>query len=157
VPPVANNIAFAGMINPSGGATWDNIGAANIDGEDFTKEQIQNDGTLGGRFTAVDGWTTQNGKLPGLFGKTVDMPEHLGGVGINEITQSQTLTAWCKEGMLHVSGLAAGELWSVYTMAGRLVGRHNLKAGSITIDVSHLPSGVYIIKGDGKTGKIVKN
>ena len=47
------------------------------DGENITREQIYSDGTIGGRFTAENGWTVENGKLPGLFGKTVDMPGHL--------------------------------------------------------------------------------
>ncbi|MCL2074101.1 MAG: putative Ig domain-containing protein [Marinilabiliaceae bacterium] len=72
-----SNIAFADMINPYGGTIWHNIGSSNLDGESFSKEEINADGTLGGRFSAANGWTTQNGKLPGLFGETVDMPPHL--------------------------------------------------------------------------------
>jgi len=44
-------------------------------GTGWTKEQIQADGTLGGRFTSPV-WTTENGKLPG-FGAAVALPEHL--------------------------------------------------------------------------------
>lgn len=71
---LSGNIAFSGM---EGGAPWGNIGAGNIDGADITKEAINSDGTLGGRFKAADGWTIQNGKLPGLGGQAVEMPEHL--------------------------------------------------------------------------------
>ena len=74
---LASNIAFANMINPDGNTTWNNQGASNRDGLSFTKEQIHADGTLGGRFTSEGGWTTQNGKLPGLFGNVVNMPVHL--------------------------------------------------------------------------------
>ena len=35
------------------------------------------DGTLGGRFTHINGWATENGKLPGLFGMAVNMPEYI--------------------------------------------------------------------------------
>jgi hypothetical protein len=48
---------------------------------------------------------------------------------------------------------------AVYDISGRLVILKNLndhKADAITIDVSHLPRGVYIIKVAGKTGKFVK-
>ncbi|MCL2168268.1 MAG: T9SS type A sorting domain-containing protein, partial [Lentimicrobiaceae bacterium] len=69
-----NNIAFDKMINPSGGTTWD---SSDINGTDFTIEEINEDGTLGDRFTAPNGWTTANGFLPGLFGNTVNMPAHL--------------------------------------------------------------------------------
>ena len=46
------------------------------DGTDIGIAEIMTDGTLGGRFTAADGWTTENGKLPG-FGRTVELPGHL--------------------------------------------------------------------------------
>ena len=48
-----------------------------FNGEDLTAEQINADGTIGGRFTAENGWTVENGKLPGLNGSAVDMPDHL--------------------------------------------------------------------------------
>jgi len=48
-----------------------------LDGAGITAEEIRADGTIGGRFTAKGKWTTANGKLPGLFGRTVEMPEHL--------------------------------------------------------------------------------
>jgi len=74
---LANNIGFNNMTNPNGSTTWSNTGASNIDGENITIQTIDADGTLGGRFTNANGWTAQNGKLPGLFGNVVDMPEHL--------------------------------------------------------------------------------
>ena len=85
--PLTSNIAFNNMLNPSNTTTWNNKGASNLDGQDMTAETINGDGTLGNRFTGSDGWTTQNGKLPGLFGETVEMPEHL------RITSSFTITA----------------------------------------------------------------
>jgi len=72
-----NNIAYKYMLNPEGNTTWNNIGANQTDGEDITAQSINADGTLGGRFTSANGWTIQNGKLPGLFGNTVDIPAHL--------------------------------------------------------------------------------
>jgi len=83
---LVNNIAFDKMLNPDDNTTWENKGLTNTDGEDISKEAINTDGTLGNRFTAAGGWTTQNGKLPGLFGNTVEMPEHLRLEGIAEIT-----------------------------------------------------------------------
>jgi hypothetical protein len=43
----------------------------------ITIADIKSDGTLGGRFTSKNGWTVENGKLPGLLGQTVELPEHL--------------------------------------------------------------------------------
>ena len=37
---------------------------------------INADGTLGDRFTSPV-WTTETGRLPGLGGRTMPMPEHL--------------------------------------------------------------------------------
>ena len=52
-------------------------GATGRNGADITTAQIKADGTLGDRFTTANGWTIENGKLPGLFGKAVELPEHL--------------------------------------------------------------------------------
>jgi len=46
-------------------------------GADITAARIKADGTIGGRFTAKNGWTVKNGRLPGLGGKTVEIPKHL--------------------------------------------------------------------------------
>ena len=116
---LTNNIAFENMLNPAGSPIWDKKGESNSDGKDINIESILTDGTLGGRFTTENGWTTQNGKLPGLFSQTVDMPEHLwlplpaittstlpnGEVGI---TYNQTLTADC--GVLITWSLESGFL-----------------------------------------------
>jgi hypothetical protein len=75
---LANNAASAAMTITTNDTTWRiNKGAANRDGTDLTAAAIRRDGTLGGRFTKKNGWTIENGKLPGLFGKTVEMPSHL--------------------------------------------------------------------------------
>ncbi|MCL2511939.1 MAG: T9SS type A sorting domain-containing protein, partial [Bacteroidales bacterium] len=76
---LSNNIAWDGI------AGWGHIGADDLDGESISKESINADGTLGNRFTSPV-WTTQNGKLPGLFGNTVTMPPHLQLPGMVYIT-----------------------------------------------------------------------
>ena len=86
-----SNIAFADMLNPAGNTTWNNIGASNRDGETITCEEILADGTFGGRFISEGGWTTKNGKLPGLFGNTVDFPVHLCFSGYPPIITTTTL------------------------------------------------------------------
>ena len=81
---LSGNIAFEDMLNNANDAIWSNKGLTNIDGEDISAADIWADGTLGGRFTTDNGWTVENGKLPGLFGNTVEMPEHLYGNGTSE-------------------------------------------------------------------------
>jgi len=71
------NVAFDGITNNDGTTDWPNKGADKMDGADITAAQIIADGTIGARFTDDWGWTTENGKLPGLFGRAVDLPEHL--------------------------------------------------------------------------------
>ena len=72
-----NNYGYENMINIRGTTLWDNIGIDNIDGADIDIVTINRDATLGGLFTEEDDWINETGKLPGLFGKPVDMPLHL--------------------------------------------------------------------------------
>jgi hypothetical protein len=77
---LSNNIAFDGMENPYDDHfylhDWYDKSANSQDGADITAAEIRADGTIGGRFTAANGWTVENGKLPGI-GAAVNMPEHL--------------------------------------------------------------------------------
>ncbi|MCL2167970.1 MAG: cadherin-like beta sandwich domain-containing protein, partial [Lentimicrobiaceae bacterium] len=70
---VSNNAAYDYM---NGHNYWEPVGGNTINGLDMTITEIRTDGTLGGRFNPPV-WTVENGKLPGLFGHTVDLPEHL--------------------------------------------------------------------------------
>jgi hypothetical protein len=74
---MSQNIGFNNMLKTDGTTEWGYTGHYSSNGEDITAQTINTDGTLGGRFTAANGWTIVNGKLPGLFGTPVDMPEHL--------------------------------------------------------------------------------
>jgi len=71
---LAGNIAFNGMTLNTAITTGT---ATNKNGTDITAATIRSDGTIGGLFTSANGWTTQSGRLPGLFGETVEMPPHL--------------------------------------------------------------------------------
>ena len=72
-----NNAGWYSIENNAGYTTWSSPGLAAKDGADITMSAIQADGSLGSRFTSAGGWTTANGKLPGLFGSTADMPAFL--------------------------------------------------------------------------------
>ena len=89
---LTNNYAFDGMLNPSGTADWDNIGGAALDGADLSVSAIHADGTLKGLFTSANGWTTQNGKLPGLFGNTVAVPPHLSSTPVTPVITTTSLS-----------------------------------------------------------------
>ncbi|MCL2219038.1 MAG: TonB family protein [Chitinispirillia bacterium] len=80
---LSNNAAYADMKKSGGKDTAKTAlkGAGTLGGADLAAADIQADPTLGGRFLKADGWTTERGKLPGLFGKTVEMPKHLAARG----------------------------------------------------------------------------
>ena len=73
---LSNNAAWDGMLNNSGNTNWNHVGSDLLDGTSFSTEFINEDGTLGGLFVTAEGWTSQNGKLPG-FEQVVEMPLHL--------------------------------------------------------------------------------
>jgi hypothetical protein len=66
---LSNNAAYTGVTNNAGNTSWPNKGASSKDGEDITSRDIHADGTLGERFTAENGWITENGRLPALSGE----------------------------------------------------------------------------------------
>ena len=164
---LTNNIAFEGMLNKNGDTNWDNIGDDDLDGANISKEDINADGTLDNRFTSPV-WTTASGKLPGLFGNTVEMPEHLRiGEGIdkwrvesgewrvypNPTTGELTIkNEELREGNATIT---------IYDMMGNLVyEKHLLILNSqflIELNVSHLPAGIYFLKAGNRIAKFIKN
>jgi uncharacterized repeat protein (TIGR02543 family) len=84
----------------------------------------------------------------------ITLTAHWSVVGIDNITQQSTLTAWCQNGILHVAGLAAGEQWSVYNISGVLV--HEAKAESEKASAKLPSGGIYIVK-QGKRQLRIKN
>ena len=165
------NAAWNGIKNINGNTNWDYKGANNFDGEDMSTQTIKSDGTLGGCFTAAGGWTTQNGKLPGLFGNTVDMPAHLsGGVGIVETSSLASPHVYPNpvNYELKITNYEGGDankgacpLVEIYDVMGRRVATVETGCApslqtETTINVSFLPSGVYFLKINNKTIKFIK-
>ena len=74
---LSGNEAFSVMgVKVSGSKKSTQDDAAGVDGIDITAADIKADGSIATRFTDADGWTIENGKLPG-FGSAVDMPVHI--------------------------------------------------------------------------------
>jgi len=71
-----NNVAYSEMTNNAGNSKWANIGENKRDGISITIAAIKADSTIGGRFIIANGWSVQNGNLPGIGG-TVTIPLHL--------------------------------------------------------------------------------
>jgi hypothetical protein len=180
IDTLINNVAFSGLRNPFDMLEWKYIGLTELDGADFTAQQINADGTLGGRFTSVNGWTTENGKLPGLFGKAVDMPLHLQYVGVAE--------THCNESLQVYPNPTTGELRimnneqltminvEVYDVYGKRIeiprsARNDAEetkfpsnslegwqpqADGVVLNLSNLPAGIYFFKIETENGYIVK-
>ncbi len=74
---LSGNAAFSGMTVKVNGSTKPaQDDASDVDGADMAAADIIADGSIATRFTDTDGWTIENGKLPG-FGSAVDMPEYI--------------------------------------------------------------------------------
>jgi hypothetical protein len=83
------NVAFAGM-----GGTFDSVVS---NGAGISLPYILADGTIGGFFIEENalgektGWTIENGMLPGLFGKTVDIPQYLIDNDVSVLTRDRVI------------------------------------------------------------------
>ena len=82
ISALSNNLGLKNMLNPEGDTYWSSVVANQKNGADLSAQSIHAKGTIEDIFTSSE-WTTQNGKLPGLFGATVDMPAHLKNYRIN--------------------------------------------------------------------------
>jgi hypothetical protein len=67
-----NNLAFDGMT----GSTWNNPGPNNLDGAEISAAELRTGSHLPPAFKEGP-WTYEPGRLPGLLGQTVEMPEHI--------------------------------------------------------------------------------
>jgi len=153
------NVGFDNMLNPNGNTTWNNKGADKLDGADISIQSIKSDGTLGGRFTSADGWTTENGKLPGLFGKAVEMPVHLGGVGVDELRMENGKLRIYPNPTTGELKIENGELRmenvEIFDISGKNIFNFQLSTFN-SIDVSHLPTGIYFLRMGNRTAKFIK-
>lgn len=53
-------------------------------------------------------------------------------------------------------GLADGKYLEVYTASGKLISKAIVKGGKAIVDVASVENGVYVVKADGKSLKMVK-
>jgi len=159
--PLINNIGFSDMLNPDGETIWLNKGLDKRDGEDFTAEQINADGTLGGRFmSGKGGWTTQNGYLPGLFGKLEPMPDFLKPNGITSTTLSNPIQVYPNptSGQLTIdNGELTIENVEIFDMMGKKIFEEK---DNLTVlrsyDLTLFPTGIYFLKITTEQGMITK-
>ena len=91
------------------------------------------------------------GILDGVVQQTFKVVQQ--GTGINDISHLETLKARIQNGVLHVSGLTAGKLWSVYSVSGVLV--YQNIADSDIADIALFAHGIYIVQSNGGMIKAV--
>ena len=72
-----------------------------------------------------------------------------------ELSPANPLRAWVRGGMLHITGLTAGETLSIYTSTGVLV--HQSKPNGKEIDINLNVQGVYIVQSGGNTVRVVSS
>ena len=71
----------------------------------------------------------------------------------NNSNSTTTLFAWIRNGLLHVSGLTAGEILCVYDASGALV--YHSMATSREANIPLMAKGVYIVRSGGKSAKVI--
>jgi hypothetical protein len=84
---------------------------------------------------------------------TIDIIYTVATTGMAGIPAAPSLKAWMQDGLLHVSGLTAGQPWSLYTISGALV--HRSIADSHEATVRLTARGVYIVKSGAAVIKTV--
>lgn len=78
------------------------------------------------------------------------------GVAVNQFGEIVFAARFDNSQILLVSGTAEGETISVYNISGQLVAQVSASQDSTEIEASHLPNGIYIVKGEAGSIKVVK-
>ena len=140
-----------------------NLSLANVTGDAFSlTETTTNSLSVGGETDIVLWFRT--GLAIGVYKATLVVSgENLPATSLeitytvtvtgNDDLQVTTLRVWKQNGLLHVSGLTAGETWSVYSISGILV--HRSIATSEDARIVIPDSGVYIIISGANMVKVV--
>jgi hypothetical protein len=72
---------------------------------------------------------------------------------VPELQSADLLDAWVNNGLLHITGLTAGELVSIYSVSGTLVYR-SIATGE-QANIPFRSQGVYIVRAGARTVKVV--
>jgi len=74
-------------------------------------------------------------------------------LGISETSQTNPLNAWASNGLLYVTGLSEGRVWSVYNIMGALVHQSVATGNEVAIPLN--APGVYIVTSENRRVKVV--
>ena len=85
----------------------------------------------------------------------------ISGVGTvaNESIDNNAFTAYPSptDGPLTITGLTPGTTLRIFSITGTQVTALTAEAETITIDISHLARGLYLLHADGRTIRVIKN
>ena len=136
---VGDDIVISGLTGNSGTATF-MFEASNI--------------------TTSSGELTTRSALAGTpFSGTVTVPWVKSGVA-NDVVSAPRIAAYPNPttDVVTVTGIMPGATVKLYTTSGALVASYPAPDETLSVNISHLPRGLYILTaGDGETLKIVKN
>jgi hypothetical protein len=80
------------------------------------------------------------------------------GVGINDLAGAAiSIQPNPTSGLVQLNGISQGAVVDVTDMTGRLLGTHSMDTDNGTIDLTHLPSGLYLLRTAGGVFKVVKD
>lgn len=101
--------------------------------------------------TAHDGQVAPTWDLSGDVPKikfdnwtSIEWGTKITGNGIDNISQIKTVKAWTQNGILHVSGLTGNESIKIIDLTGNILVNNQYPESGI--DVSYLPSGIYLLQ-----------
>ena len=77
-----------------------------------------------------------------------------GSTSLQKIQSGNTPKAWKTGNLLNITGIAEGKTWQLYNLTGILV-QQGFATSGITTASFNLPAGVYIIRTENKTVKII--
>lgn len=161
----AGNLAFGGML--VNGKTISDSEESDNHGSGKSKEVLNEESTytdLGWNFDATDGvWTMGNGKytLPILKNVAAEQqpkvtPDHLYVEGATNVTtekkSSLSIYSSATDGKIIISNKASASIVTIYDLTGGIM----MKSEMSILDISSFPAGVYVVKVENETVKIIK-
>ncbi|MCL1937184.1 MAG: endo-1,4-beta-xylanase [Candidatus Azobacteroides sp.] len=78
-----------------------------------------------------------------------------GALSVPEIQSGNSLKAWKNDDQLHITGIAEGNEWRVYSVTGILVLQGIAESNRTTATLINVPSGVYIVWTEKGTVKVI--
>ncbi len=123
------------------------------DGIGLSAEDLQTSNAFMPQFKEAP-WTYEEGKLPGLFGKSIEMPEHLKAQSGVRITESSDKSGkvYVRNGVLCIEGLPSSHPVSVFDLMSRCI-YHGVCDGTIQIALES--KGVYLVKSGKNIVKVL--